>query len=62
MKPIAEFRDRLFIGSGATSDRIVEFSCDHIIPAENILPIAVTKGLKQEKLLFNFNNRMSMVM
>ncbi|CAG9766636.1 unnamed protein product [Ceutorhynchus assimilis] len=60
MKPNQEFRDRLFIGAGASKDRIVEFSCDHIIPAENILPFAITKGLEQEKLLFNFSNRMSM--
>ncbi|KAH1026433.1 hypothetical protein HUJ05_000103 [Dendroctonus ponderosae] len=60
MKPNAEFRDRLFIGAGASAARIVEFSCDHIIPPENILPIAVTKGLNNEKLLFNFTNRMSM--
>lgn len=61
MKPNAEFRDRLFIGAGAAAARIIEFSCDHIIPPENILPIAVTKGLNNEKLLFNFTNRMSMV-
>ncbi|XP_050294645.1 ATP-dependent DNA helicase DDX11 [Anthonomus grandis grandis] len=60
MKPNTEFRDRLFIGAGAKPANIVEFSCDHIIPEENILPISVTKGPKQEKLLFNFSNRMSM--
>lgn len=60
MKPISEFRDRLLIGAGATLERIVEFSCDHIVPPENILPIALIRGSRQEKLLFNFNNRMSM--
>ncbi|XP_066150180.1 ATP-dependent DNA helicase DDX11 [Euwallacea fornicatus] len=60
MKPYAEFRDRLFIGAGACEDRILEFSCDHIIPQENILPIAITKGLKSEKLLFNLANRFCM--
>ncbi|KAJ8975064.1 hypothetical protein NQ317_005781 [Molorchus minor] len=60
MKPNSEFRDRLFINAGATSDRIMEFSCGHIIPPENILPIIMTKGSKQDNLLFNFENRMSM--
>lgn len=61
MKPISEFKNRLFINAGADPDRIVEFSCDHIIPAENILPIIVTKGANCENLLFNFENRMKMV-
>ncbi|XP_028139736.1 ATP-dependent DNA helicase DDX11 isoform X2 [Diabrotica virgifera virgifera] len=60
MKPISEFRDRLFINAGAKPEKIFEFSCDHIIPPENILPIIVTKGQKNENLLFNFENRMLM--
>ncbi|KAB0799148.1 hypothetical protein PPYR_07028 [Photinus pyralis] len=60
MKPISEFRNRLFVAAGATNDRIVEFSCDHIIPPENILPLVVTKGLQGERMLFNFENRFSM--
>lgn len=61
MKPNSEFKDRLFINAGAPADRIMEFSCDHIIPPENILPIIVTKGPNQENLLFNFDSRLSMV-
>ena len=61
MKPVADFRKRLFINAGADGDRIVEFCCDHIIPAENILPIIVTAGLRKELLLFNYSNRSSMV-
>lgn len=61
MKPISEFRDRLFVNSGATLDRIVEFSCDHIIPPENIQAIVMTRGPKEEKLLFNYESRFSMV-
>ncbi|CAH1159677.1 unnamed protein product [Phaedon cochleariae] len=60
MKPNSEFRDRLFIKAGASPDRIVEFSCDHIVAPENILPIIVTKGQNNGNLLFNFENRMSM--
>ncbi|XP_044253892.1 ATP-dependent DNA helicase DDX11 [Tribolium madens] len=60
MKPIEEFRNRLFITSGVSPDRIVEFSCGHIIPPENILPVIMTEGPNKEKLLFNFERRMSM--
>ncbi|XP_015834926.2 ATP-dependent DNA helicase DDX11 [Tribolium castaneum] len=60
MKPNEEFRNRLFISSGVSPDRIVEFSCGHIIPPENILPVIMTEGENKEKLLFNFERRMSM--
>ncbi|KAK9753886.1 DEAD 2 [Popillia japonica] len=60
MKPIDEFRNRLFINAGANPGRVKEFSCDHIIPPENILPIIFTKGSNQETLLFNYENRFSM--
>lgn len=62
MKPIDEFRNRLFINAGANPGRVKEFSCDHIIPPENILPIIFTKGSNQETLLFNYENRFSMVL
>lgn len=61
MKPISEFKNRLFINAGAEPERIIEFACDHIIPPENILPIIVTRGAKNDPLLFNFENRMKMV-
>ena len=60
MKPISEFKNRLFIGAGASPHQIIEFSCDHIIPPENILPLVVTKGVQDKRLLFNFENRLSM--
>lgn len=61
MKPINEFKERLFLNAGADINRVVVFSCDHIIPKENILPIIVTKGVKNESLRFNYENRLSMV-
>lgn len=61
MKPVSEFRNRLFVNAGAKPERILEFACDHIIAPENILPIIITKGPRNEKLLFNFENRMNMV-
>nr|XP_023012289.1 ATP-dependent DNA helicase DDX11 isoform X1 [Leptinotarsa decemlineata] len=60
MKPIGEFKDRLFINAGASPERIMDFACDHIVPPENILPIIITKGSSNESLLFNFENRMAM--
>lgn len=61
MKPIEEFRNRLFVNAGANTNRIVEFSCDHIIPAENILPLIFTTDPKGETLLFNYEKRFLMV-
>ncbi|XP_022912815.2 ATP-dependent DNA helicase DDX11 [Onthophagus taurus] len=60
MKPIEEFRERLFKNSGAEENRIVEFCCDHIVNKENILPVILTKGNQNESLRFNFENRFSM--
>ncbi|KAJ3659284.1 hypothetical protein Zmor_010980 [Zophobas morio] len=60
MKPSGEFKNRLYINSGAPLERIVEFSCDHIIPPENILPIIITEGPNKEKLIFNYEQRMTM--
>lgn len=61
MKPISEFRDRLFKSAGGIPEQIIEFSCNHIIPPENILPIVITKNLENKPLLFNYENRFSMV-
>ncbi|XP_045479917.1 ATP-dependent DNA helicase DDX11 [Harmonia axyridis] len=60
MKPIGEFKNRLFISSGVEPNKIVEFSCDHIISPDNILPIIVTNGLQGQNLYFNFENRMKL--
>ena len=39
MHPLSEFRDQLFLQAGAKPNRVVNFSCDHVVPGENILPI-----------------------
>lgn len=61
MKPMSEFRERLFKSAGAKGEELLEFSCGHIIPPENILPIILGKGKRNEILVFNFENRFSMV-
>lgn len=57
MAPISEFRDQLFIGAGAEPERIISFSCDHIIPKENILTTIQTHGPTGVEFEFNFQNR-----
>lgn len=57
MQPMSEFRNRLFISSGAVEDRILEFSCDHIVPPENILPIIISNGPMGTQLDFSYNFR-----
>lgn len=61
MKPTSEFRKRLFESAGALDGRIVEFSCGHVIPQDNILPIIITKNVEKQPLLFNFESRFLMV-
>ena len=39
MHPLSEFRDQLFIGAGADPNRVMHFTCDHVVPANNILPL-----------------------
>ncbi|KYQ51038.1 putative ATP-dependent RNA helicase DDX11 [Trachymyrmex zeteki] len=57
MEPISEFVDQLFLMAGATSDRIMTFSCDHVIPKENIISNVVTRGPTGIEFEFNFHNR-----
>lgn len=61
MKPMDEFRKRLFQNAGASPERIKEFSCGHVVQPQNILPLIITNTDKIEPILFNFQNRYSMV-
>ena len=44
MKPAQEFRDQLFLAAGAPPSRLMEFSCGHVVPADNLLPVVITAG------------------
>ena len=44
MQPISEFRDQLFVRGGAKEERIVHFSCGHVVPKENLMPIILSAG------------------
>ncbi|XP_015115982.1 ATP-dependent DNA helicase DDX11 [Diachasma alloeum] len=57
MEPISEFRDQLFIKAGAPLERIMTFSCDHVVPKENILTRILTKGPNNIPFEFNYQNR-----
>lgn len=57
MEPMSEFVDQLFLMAGATPDRIMTFSCDHVIPKENIISNVVIRGPTGVEFEFNFHNR-----
>ena len=38
-------------------DRIVNFSCDHIVPPENVLPLVIKCGPSSKVLDFSFQKR-----
>ncbi|XP_051886100.1 ATP-dependent DNA helicase DDX11 [Pristis pectinata] len=57
MQPVADFKDQLLFTSGVSADRLVEFSCGHVIPPENILPIILCSGPSGQQLEFTFQKR-----
>ncbi|XP_059421302.1 ATP-dependent DNA helicase DDX11 isoform X1 [Carassius carassius] len=57
MKPVADFKEQLLFSAGVTEDRILEFSCGHVIPPENILPIVLCAGPSGQQLEFTFKTR-----
>ena len=57
MQPISEFREQLFVNAGAQLERISVFSCGHVIPKENVLPILVTNGPTGTQFDFSYSKR-----
>ena len=57
MSPVDEFKNQLFFSAGASPDRVVEFSCDHVVPDSNVLPLVFSKGPCSVPLDFTFKNR-----
>ncbi|XP_013417223.1 ATP-dependent DNA helicase DDX11-like [Lingula anatina] len=57
MKPISEFEDQLFRAAGVPADRIHSFSCGHIVPSDQLLPIALAQGPSGHKLDFTYQSR-----
>ncbi|XP_075711853.1 ATP-dependent DNA helicase DDX11 isoform X2 [Rhinoderma darwinii] len=57
MQPVSAFKQQLLIAAGLQPDRIVEFSCGHVIPPENILPIVLCSGPTNHQLEFTYEKR-----
>ncbi|KAM4036597.1 ATP-dependent DNA helicase DDX11 isoform 3-T4 [Anomaloglossus baeobatrachus] len=57
MQPVSDFKQQLFAAAGLEPERIVEFSCGHVIPPENILPIVLCSGPTNQQLEFTYERR-----
>lgn len=54
---VSEFKDQLLFAAGACSSRILEFSCGHVIPRENLLAVALARGSSGQELDFTYQSR-----
>ncbi|XP_029009204.1 ATP-dependent DNA helicase DDX11 [Betta splendens] len=57
MQPVSDFKQELLFSAGVGAERITEFSCGHVIPPENILPLILCSGPSGQELDFTFQNR-----
>ncbi|XP_060779251.1 ATP-dependent DNA helicase DDX11 isoform X3 [Neoarius graeffei] len=57
MQPVSDFKEQLLLSAGVPNERIAEFSCGHVIPPENILPIILCAGPSGQELEFTFQTR-----
>ncbi|KAM9854598.1 ATP-dependent DNA helicase DDX11 [Aulostomus maculatus] len=57
MQPVSDFKRELLFSAGVGEERITEFSCGHVIPPENLLPIVLCSGPSGQELDFTFQNR-----
>nr|XP_046251064.1 ATP-dependent DNA helicase DDX11 [Scatophagus argus]XP_046251065.1 ATP-dependent DNA helicase DDX11 [Scatophagus argus] len=57
MQPVSDFKQELLFSAGVEEERITEFSCGHVIPPENILPLVLCSGPSGQELDFTFQNR-----
>ncbi|KAF7224528.1 ATP-dependent DNA helicase DDX11 [Nothobranchius furzeri] len=57
MQPVSDFKQELLFSAGVGEERITEFSCGHVIPPENILPLVLCSGPSGQELDFSFQNR-----
>ncbi|MCI4379479.1 hypothetical protein PGIGA_G00228850 [Pangasianodon gigas] len=57
MQPVSDFKEQLLLSAGVPNERIAEFSCGHVIPPENILPIILCTGPSGQELEFTFQTR-----
>ncbi|XP_076445975.1 ATP-dependent DNA helicase DDX11-like [Babylonia areolata] len=57
MQPISEFKEQLFYAAGLAADRILEFSCGHVIPPDHLLALTLGVGPTGVALDFTYQAR-----
>ncbi|CAL8376134.1 unnamed protein product [Arctogadus glacialis] len=57
MQPVSDFKQELLFSAGVARERITEFSCGHVIPPGNILPLVLSSGPSGQELEFTFQSR-----
>ncbi|NWS97396.1 DDX11 helicase, partial [Mionectes macconnelli] len=57
MQPVADFQEQLLSCAGVDPARVLEFSCGHVIPPENILPVILCNGPSNQQLEFTYQTR-----
>ncbi|XP_062050801.1 ATP-dependent DNA helicase DDX11 [Lepus europaeus] len=57
MQPVSDFREQLLACAGVQAERVVEFSCGHVIPPDNILPLVICTGPSGQQLDFTYQKR-----
>lgn len=57
MQPVSEFKEQLFCSIGVHPERILEYSCGHVIPDNHLLPIALATGPSGREMDFTYQYR-----
>ncbi|XP_023612503.1 LOW QUALITY PROTEIN: putative ATP-dependent RNA helicase DDX11-like protein 8 [Myotis lucifugus] len=57
MQPVSDFREQLLTCAGVEAERLVEFSCGHVIPPDHILPLVLCSGPSNQQLEFTYLKR-----
>ncbi|XP_007935373.1 ATP-dependent DNA helicase DDX11 [Orycteropus afer afer] len=57
MQPVSDFREQLLACAGVGAERVVEFSCGHVIPPDSILPLVICNGPSNQHLEFTYQKR-----
>lgn len=57
MEPISEFQDQLFLSAGGAASRVQHFSCGHVVPANQLLPVVLPQGPTGITLDFTYQHR-----
>ncbi|XP_037700974.1 ATP-dependent DNA helicase DDX11 isoform X2 [Choloepus didactylus] len=57
MQPVSDFREQLLACAGVGAERVLEFSCGHVIPPDNILPLIICSGPSNQQLEFTYQKR-----